>query len=66
MEKAGCPVLPRMIRAMNCMSTNHNGSYGSGLGVCDSFPFILSFQTIKVWHRRDFVLAICIADMVWI
>ncbi|XP_052138156.1 mitochondrial inner membrane protease ATP23-like [Oryza glaberrima] len=38
MEKAGCPVLPRMIRAMNCMSTNHNGSYGSGLGItvcCD-------------------------------
>uniref|UniRef100_A0A0E0MLG7 Mitochondrial inner membrane protease ATP23 n=1 Tax=Oryza punctata TaxID=4537 RepID=A0A0E0MLG7_ORYPU len=37
MEKAGCPVLPWMIRAMNCMSTNHNGSYNSGLGItcCD-------------------------------
>uniref|UniRef100_A0A0D9VFY2 Mitochondrial inner membrane protease ATP23 n=1 Tax=Leersia perrieri TaxID=77586 RepID=A0A0D9VFY2_9ORYZ len=38
MEKAGCPVLLRMIRAMNCTSTNRSGSYCSGKGItvcCD-------------------------------
>uniref|UniRef100_A0A0D9VFY3 Mitochondrial inner membrane protease ATP23 n=1 Tax=Leersia perrieri TaxID=77586 RepID=A0A0D9VFY3_9ORYZ len=33
MEKAGCPVLLRMIRAMNCTSTNRSGSYCSGKGI---------------------------------
>ncbi|KAF0891686.1 hypothetical protein E2562_010902 [Oryza meyeriana var. granulata] len=33
MEKAGCPLPPRMFRVMNCTKLDHTGSYGTGLGI---------------------------------
>ncbi|XP_006652425.1 mitochondrial inner membrane protease ATP23 [Oryza brachyantha] len=42
MEKAGCPLPPRMFKAMNCSSNKLAGSYGSGHGIticCDRMRY---------------------------